>query len=619
MTRLIVITDVSQCRFLQRQRPDLLDHARVVVVSPLAALHLTSSGRAVTLASNYLAPEEARPLDDLAYELAFSWFKPFQERLIVDNIDLGALTALDNLMFFKQALGADLICRRMIDDIQPAEIFLFGPLNRACADGAAFKDEHDVFEATLLHQAEQRGISCEVLTEDEPHRPLTKKNAGPDIRARRIHAQDLSAKNGRRRTICFSNNWGLLKFLPLLDVLEKTGRYQTVPVNLASEMDLRTTRSGPDGQGLAYISIQDWIARESDPVLEEGPALWKDVRRDIRTHAFPKPFEILNNPHLEFQSDHLFNNWLRTALRWLPAFRTAFQDLSPDLVLVDEHSYFLYRLCAWVARDMAIPCATIPHGNMINYPHYFAFRSNAFLCAGQSMRDAAINTLKIDSGRIFIIGDPELDRLAHNPPETIKFPRPTVFIPDQRYVNYTACQMDLAQYLTAWKDVFAFARNNPEVDVIIKPHPSYGYREWFQDQIVFQRLPNLRLEENHKVEDLMSRSHVTVAVGRISNAGLIALVLGVPLLFYDRSNRIPSYGDYLWHEEPGLLVARDSESFQIFLARLLRMPYFAAEAVEHQRRVIDKHYPGIDYDTAPRIVAACDALTAHTRSYHEPA
>jgi hypothetical protein len=289
-------------------------------------------------------------------------------------------------------------------------------------------------------------------------------------------------------------------------------------------------------------------------------------------------------------------------------FKRFFHRLKPALALSDEGSYYLYRLFLWVAKNMGIPTVSLPHGNMINYPHYLHFEADRLFCSGQAMLLAAADKAGCDPTRVEIIGDLSMVRALAPSPILGGPRRKTVFFIDQRYVNYTLCQMELGAYIRAWRDLVDYAAARPDVDVLVKPHPSYGYRDKQVAEVTEQGLPNLRIEENRKVEEVLVQTDVVFMLGRISNAGLTTIELGIPILFYDGISRVPSYGDYLWRQQNGVLVVTDRQGLFSNLDRLLNEPAFAAATAEAQRTVIARHYPGITQNVSARFLDAVDRL-----------
>jgi hypothetical protein len=604
--QMIVVTDISHVRHAPSVNNGL-HHRVVVAVSPLAAIEMAWRGEPVMLASSMIRPDEVLGIDDKAYELSRYWLDHIRSWLTVDGLDLVELIALDNLMFFKQVLASDLLCRRLLACFTPREVVCFGPINRPCVDGAAFKDEHDVFTAILVHQCAQMKISCNVLTAPIPASsppPASTTHHQDRHCPRKIHLNELPCPGGRKRAIAFSNGWGLLRFLPSLEELERTGRYQTIPVNLASEFMVNTSRTGPDGRGLAYLSCQDWAFAGNTLEQSELSRYLSDLRGQLRRHVYDGELSVMNNPWLSFQADHIFNHWLPTALKWRRIYRAMIEDLQPDLVLTDEHSHFLFRLLAWTAMEMGVTTVTTPHGNMLNYPHYFHFRSNLMLCSGQTIKELMTEKLGYASERVEVVGDPVMVDLPCQKP----FERKMVFLPDQRYVNFALCPMDVEDYIDSWRNIFAFAAKRPDVDFLIKPHPSYGYREWLVARIEEQKLSNLRIVEDKRVEDFLAMATLSLMLGRISNAGLTTIVMNVPMLFYDRSSRLPSVGDFLWTPENNILVARRAEDFDTLLTRLLDDPAFRRLIADKQRSVIDRYYSHINRDQGIRLISALDRL-----------
>lgn len=608
MNRTLVLTDHAQIGRVEQTDPSLLDSSRVVAVSPLAAIALASSGRPVTLAAELLDPQAVAAVDDRAFELSQSWFNHLGEALVFEGVNLADLLALDHLMFLKQALGADLICSELLAG-RPGEVVLFAPRGRACADGAAFKDEHDVFEATLLWRAGLAGVPVRLLPSPAPAAaPAAPARKAPARRhPLRIGAEEFRP-DGRPLALAFAGGVDVLRHQPYLDSLDASGRWQTLALSVETYLEGMTTRSGLGGLERPYLSMQDF-APEPDPAAQ---AAWNsrldEARRADRAHRSRGAGQVLDNPGLDFQWDLLWDGHFRTALAWLRRFGRLFDSIRPDLALADEGAYFLYRLFLWAAQARGIATASVPHGNMINYPHYLHFAAQRLFCSGQAMREAAVAKAGRHPGRIELVGDPTMvQALRHTP---VAHPRKTVFFADQRYVNYTLCQMDLHAYLRAWVDLADYARSRPDVDVLIKPHPSYGYRDWQVAEATRHGLPNLRIVEDRKVEELLAESDVALMLGRISNAGLTTIQMGVPLLFYDGISRVPSYGDYLWTPDNGILTVHDRAGLYAALDRLLGEPGFARGTAAAQRRVIARHYPDIITDPAGRFLAAADRLLA---------
>jgi hypothetical protein len=604
--RLLVLTDYAQVGHLLRTDPALLQTCRVMAVAPMAALEMATQGLPVTLASECLEPGEIAAVDDQAYELSLNWSAHLGDRLIFDDIDLGALTALDHLMFFKQAIGADLLCSRFMES-PPDELIFFKPLGRACAEGAAFKDDHDVFEATLLWHAEQAGIRVRLLNWPE-------RQARPEPAPRRTERHPFRVLAGEFErgslplVVAFGGDIDLLRYQPSLDTLDDSGRYRTLALSLESYLEAATTRSGLSALDRQYMSIQDFAPEPDIGLLAAWNCRLDKARRLEEKYRRQGAARILANTYLAFHFDFLWDVHFRTALKSLRMFQRFFHRFEPTLVLCDEGSYYLYRLFLWVAKGMGIPTASLPHGNMINYPHYLHFEADRLFCSGRAMLVAAADKANCDPTRVEIIGDLSMVRALARPPIPDGTRRKTVFFVDQRYVNYTLCQMDLEAYLRAWQDIVDYAAARPDVDLLIKPHPSYGYRDKQVAEVAALGLSNLRIVENKKIEDVLAQSDVALMLGRISNAGLTTIELGVPILFYDGISRVPSYGDFLWRPENGVLVVTDRLGLFSNLDRILNESAFAAATAEAQRAVIRNHYPGIAHNVNARFLEAVDRL-----------
>src|SRR5208283_4818732 len=94
--------------------------------------------------------------------------------------------------------------------------------------------------------------------------------------------------------------------------------------------------------------------------------------------------------------------------------------------------------------------------------------------------------------------------------------------------------------------IVEWAGRHPELTVLIKPHPSYDYYDFYR-RLSAEGPPNLVYLETADLSSVLAAADLSVLINCVTTAGLESMLHGVPVIFlkqagYPTPSREDSFG-----------------------------------------------------------------------------
>jgi hypothetical protein len=542
--------------------------AGIIPLMPKAALELHELGLGIVeLPIDMLSRDEREAIGAQAIELSKSWCRGHEFRYM--GVDLLDCCRLQMLGFFQDLIAAEMLAPLILDRYSPSEALFFRhpsvpSFGHSMHDGSA-----DVFEAVLQWRMSQAGIRVDILPAQplpekgkeetpfpsfarrafstigkvlRPGKGVEKESLGP----RRFLLSDLP--EDRKLLVGFGAGYDLPIIWPYLKHLSKETGAFPVLIDEAGTFDASTLRSGltadPD---LRCIPIADIpLGAEVDQLLQQARQVFFSALD--RGNLLPRSME---NPLLRFQYQLLWDALIPQAL--YSADRAAsFFSRYPVLLYLDDNCAGPSNR-AWVAaaKSLGVPTAIVQHG-ALNLLEFFEFTHDWALTQGELGGGSLQSAYPDLAGRIVASGDPSMERIQPSPISR-ETGRNQVVLLTGGFLHQAWTDMDLSRFLSTWKGITGIAESHPNLEFLIKPHPSVrdlGY--WYKGQVEKSGARNIRVIEGKRLEDMLSSAILAVLVGKPGTAGLVTILQGVPFVYLDAMlcRSVKGYG--IWVPENGV-------------------------------------------------------------------
>jgi len=547
-------------------------HHHLLPLMPKAALSLMDLGAPdLRLPIDFLSRGENQAIHQQAIELSKTWDRQWRRQVRYQGIDLLDCCRLQMLGFFQDVIAGEMIAPRLLAEYKPKRAVFFEPpsvpsFGHPMHDGTAH-----VLEAVLQWRFRQAGVEVTVREEravppsgsKDKEGGLTgsirrirsfleaKLRQGRNLLPRPTPSPDLPPANPNRLTFRdvasrqplltgYGGSYDLLVIWPYIKAIAAQIKGTPVLLNTSPHFDAQTTRSGLSAhEDLRYVFVGDL------PVApNEGPDLGAARAACLRSLAGGEPLPaILQNPLLSFQFVLL---WDRLVVEALAAARRAtafFAQCRTALYLDDYCAGPANRAWTEAANLAGVPTVNVPHGSL-NLVEFHDFNSKWAFAWGELGRQNWDLASPEKQDGVIIAGDPSMENLRDECSAPAETPGRAVLLMTGGFLHQAWTDMDLKGFLGTWEDLAQIARDRPHLEFVVKPHPSvrdlgYWYRAFFEKKA----LPNVKVVDHQRLEDLLPSAFFAVLVGKPGTAGLVSALARVPFVYLDTMlcREVPGY------------------------------------------------------------------------------
>jgi len=215
------------------------------------------------------------------------------------------------------------------------------------------------------------------------------------------------------------------------------------------------------------------------------------------------------------------------------------QKVNTIITLQDRDG--INRILVDSGNSLGLNTIEIQHGTLANFPHLVPPISRKIFVWGNAGKDFYLKR-NIDEKRVYITGDPNLERLKKAGSQRITGlkktlglspDKPVVLFASQPFIEITSLDSPL-KTLDLFKCICETAQKLPEIEFLIKFHPSEN-SEKKREILKRHRCKNLFVAHRGLTDELLSLSHafITFCSSIVLEAGL----LGVPTIMVNLTGR----------------------------------------------------------------------------------
>jgi hypothetical protein len=347
----------------------------------------------------------------------------------------------------------------------------------------------------------------------------------------------------------YGTGYDLLVMWPYLKRLASEIGGFPLLLNGKPDLDIKTLRSGLSlEEDFRYIYVKD-IPLPYEEKINLKAAYHECLRSLKGGDSLPS---MLQNPLLSFQFEFVWNKLVPGAFDAARRATVFFTECKPAVYLDDYCAGHVNR--AWTAAGnvLGVPTVTIPHG-AINLLEFHDFNAQWALAWGELGRHNFALACPGKRDKVIASGDLSMGALHSKMASTTVKNRNEVLLLTGGFLHQAWTDMDLNGFIWTWEKIALIAQDRPSIEFIIKPHPSVrDLGDWYKDFVRKRSVPNMKVIESQRLEDIMGSAFLAVLVGKPGTAGLVASLGRVPFAYLDAMlcREVRGYG--IWQPENGV-------------------------------------------------------------------
>lgn len=549
---LLYLSDISQLDYVRKKKPDLLLRTVVLTADMVVAAELERSDIEFIDEWNYLSPLEIEQNWKEAYRLSGCWWDETVVSTDCLGVRLSEAARQDWVYALEASLNARNIYRKIIADLRVSKISgFFLPAVGVVRTGPVptRRAVCSVTQAILLYVAEANSIPISRLTSEFPlvnatmtapwWRPIKnlwdEKTADVDSKLRTTLPVD-------QLILVYE---AAMPAAELKAVRDAVGQMSGVRMISISQSGLELLMANQNRDAVAFD-----IAGPMRSHLQ--------MRMDQYDGEFP---EFFANPHLSFQFDRLIEEMQRAATLG-QCFDCALEILQPSLILFAHEAFTVERVLVAKANARGIPTAALIHGGIrFKFGAKGVVGDARHILAWSSSDVEWFKDYGIDSKRLVQTGCVRYERAYQRYLHTDKSvslmgrkvaKRALSLNSEQAVVVLVTAEVNTGlaapvahagQHRAAIRDYMDYIARRPEIQFIIKAHPTYDYYEWYR-RLTLNGPPNVRFLEQAILGDVMRASDVCIMINYCTTASLDAMFNHVPVIYCE--NAVYPLSD--WHD-----------------------------------------------------------------------
>ncbi len=548
---------------------------------------LASEAKAVLWAGDFVGGNDWMKIEDEALSLRDGWYRPIEQSLVYEGINLAELIRLEHTHFFRQAVRARIILEQVFNTYAVSNVILVGRSETPCRDRHRDNNKNGVFEGVLLWEAYKRGITVEQIPFETPS-PESKSPKPENMSGvgERIFAFDCWKDENSSKLIAVGSPFHLIILGPFVQAWNNQAGCEGLLLNLGNSIEQRNGRAGfrlPEDTRFASLSDVSTYNQSTEYVQTQRRLLdvfnqWEKSRSRLDST------DILKNPYLNFHWTSIWNSFARLPLIVQKA-SEAIRIMNPDVVLTDEMASSSIRVFTEVAKQKGILTVECPHGYVGDIEE-FQPHGDLYLAWGAETVSQLNQRFKIDSSPITVTGSPINERVIKSQTnvKTHRLYEETGLSPNKK----TVCVVTRSIFANVWpvniKEFFARCDEiaslalNQDIQIIIKVSPRVDHVRLYKR--IFGSCKNIYVCSEYTLDELLPVIDIGVMFFYVGTASLLFLHKGIPTIFV-RSKNTVTFTDSAWQ------VFEDNEPLSQLCNRFL----YDSEA-RRQRLILQKQFAG---------------------------
>lgn len=298
---------------------------------------------------------------------------------------------------------------------------------------------------------------------------------------------------------------------------------------------------------IPYKSLEDYINKQVRRTInEEARSLVDKWNNIIRTNEnFKKIFAFQDIPFWELVENrfqHLFSKQgsFAKVIKYVEAIKSLIRTERIDMIIAFADVLEFEKTAVIIGNSMGIPTLVLQHGVIAGEIGCVPLTADRMAVWGRISKDWLIRR-GINPDRLVITGCPQFDVIPHRSSVAKEeFRRKLKLVPDKNlivlatdpFAGYTSIEKEEEPEKLV-RAIFEAMREFPEIQFVIKPHPSEDAR--FYKAIAKEMKAKVRVTKNVNLYELLSACDILMT--GTSTVGLEAMMLGKPVIFMNLTGR----------------------------------------------------------------------------------
>lgn len=535
---LIYFSDISQLDYVLAEQPELLRDMRPITGDIVVSFELERLEIDHIDEWDLIEPDEIEKNWNESYELSKSWW---DERLASTLYGIEALTvsAQQDMVYpFQACLNARTAYGRLLKKFPIEKITgFFLPPVAVIRTGPAptSRAVRSVSEAVLIYIAEKRGIPLVKLRSNQP---LSKGKANRFGHSNDNNLEEIkkySEKYLRRKAVLIYKDG--LRSSELAVIKKTVERMGDVTPVFISQEDLKI---GSD-------------LKNSNLLLEHRLNLfWSKFIEYSENYSGEYP-EIFSNSHLYFQFKRIKEE-MQAAVEYGDVWGTLLDAVKPAAVIFGFESFTIERVLVGLAQTKNIFVMAMLHGGVMPTMAIRGVAGIADAIMVWNDRDVhALSSYGVALTRLKKIGciqyeesylkyannllkQQALNNIS-NQKRRLGFQsdKPLIaLVTAEINTGFAAAVANPRKHRVALKELTSLLDRRPDLQFVIKPHPSFDTYELYRRLINDER-PNLKFLEQTNLSDVLDASDICLMINYSTTASLEAMLNKIPVIYLNNA------------------------------------------------------------------------------------
>jgi len=551
-TIFLYFTDITQLNYVRANNPDLLESMLPITGNMVVAFELERLKIDFIDEWDFLKPEDIETNKDIAHSLAKNWWN---ENLANTNYDGFALSdaAQQDLVYpFEASLNARTIYKRLFDTYSVSQISgYFLPSVAVVRTGPvpASQAVTSVSQAILFYMAAQRGIAVNKLELPSPASNDRKKNLSFESIIRKANSS-LANQNStavKNTILIYESGMAPHEHESLCQAISNLSNVNIVSISRrALEMPASSKKNHSD-------------------IGDRLEIFWKVFAGSLECYRGDYP-ELFANNNLLFQFEAIKKE-MEVAAECGNTFKIFLDMLKPTMVIFGHEAFTVERVLVKLAQNNNIPTLGMVHGGVGFKFQYRGLVGDAdSILVWSDVDIACLMSFGIDQARLIKIGCIRYESMfvRFTKDNGIDFLLPKIkaknrigfeqgkpliaLLTAEINTGLAAPIANARNHRIALMEFLSLVKSRPDLQFVIKAHPSYDYYELYREMLHSQ-LPNLVFNEQYTLSDVLAASDVCLMINYCTTAALESMLHRVPVVYFNNAvYPLDDWRDTLWEK-----------------------------------------------------------------------
>jgi glycosyltransferase involved in cell wall biosynthesis len=577
---ILYLTDVSQIDYLRKTNPLLLRQMRPLTGDMVVAFELEKMGVHFIDEWDYIKPEELKKNWELAHSLSITWWHGNVANRTYEEFSLCEAAQQDMVYPLTACLNARTVYERLFREFKVDSIDgYFLPNTAVIRTGPAPTSRAlgSLTQAVLFYMAEKRRIP---INKRESKLPLTQaKLALSNSKINTLRA--LWSSKSTSPISALNTNETSDKIVLIYEALMPDSEYASLISALKTLPNLKVLTVS-----MLVLEQSKFIHNLHSDLDKRLKQSLKEVDNLLKNYEGDYP-EIFSNNHLSFQFDRVKVE-MGSAARYGGVFNAFLEILRPSLIIFAHEAFTVERVLVRMAKNKNIPTVSLSHTGVRHNNGYRGSTGDADVIAVWNETDlSSLAYYGVDKSRLIKIGSLRYEadyikyassnqselynkRLETKKQLGLSQEKPLVTLLTAAInTGFASALANPRKHRDAIREFIALAKSRPDLQFIIKAHPSFDYYELYRRLSDSKKFSNIKFVENITLRKILEASDLCLMINYCSTASLEAMLQRVPVVYVN--NAIYPLDD--WRDnlsDVGLPRTKSITEFQKILKTLLR-------------------------------------------------